>query len=211
MCTAKKLIPIIRFKLKITSFITLKLIQNIIMKKLISIGLFLCSLQLFAGLQLEAVSAFSLKKNASDSINLKNTSNPTVVIFISKDCPCSKGNLDYINQLSLEYKDIHFIGIHSKKNTPPEEVSAYLQDKKLNFDVYNDNDLKITDLFKALKTPHAFIVSTNGEIVYNGGITNSTFPKNAKEFFLKDALDDIQNHKLPTKPETKTLGCFIVR
>ncbi|RPJ66213.1 MAG: hypothetical protein EHM20_17550 [Alphaproteobacteria bacterium] len=181
------------------------------MKILLFLCILLSTSQLFANLSLDEITVFSLKKNANESVVLKNTAHPTVVIFISKDCPCSKGNLDYINQLSLEYKNMNFIGIHSKKNTLPEDVLAYLQDKKLNFEIYNDSDLKITDLFKALKTPHAFIVSTNGEVVYNGGVSNSTFPKNAKEFFLKDALTDIQNNKLPSKAETKTLGCFIVR
>lgn len=181
------------------------------MKTIVILFLYLCSLQVFANFSVENITSYSLKKNANESISLKNADVPTVVVFLSKDCPCSKGNLDYLNQLSLEFKNFRFIGIHSKKDSKSEEIAAYLQDKKLNFDVYNDSDLKVTDQFKALKTPHVFIVNTNGEIIYNGGITNTTFPQNAKEFFLKDALNDIQNNKTPAKPETKTLGCFIQR
>ena len=144
-------------------------------------------------------------------LNFQTNKDPTVVIFLSKDCPCSKGNLDYINQLSLKFKNIKFIGVHSKKYSTNEDVEQYLADKKLNFPIYNDPDLKIADQFKALKTPHAFIVATNGEIIYNGGITNTTFPDHAKTAFLKDALTDVQGQKLPSPAETKTLGCFIVR
>jgi hypothetical protein len=34
-----------------------------------------------------------------------------------------------------------FIGIHSKKQTTPDEVNLYLQDKNIRFDVFNDPDL----------------------------------------------------------------------
>ena len=181
------------------------------MKKIFSFCLLLCSLPLFAGINLDKISLFSLKKNAIETLALKDSATPTVVIFLSKDCPCSKGNLDYINQLAKEFKEFHFIGVHSKRNSTPSDIISYLQDKKLNFDIYNDSDLKIADQFKALKTPHAFIVSTKGDVIYAGGITNTTFPENAKEFFLKDALIEIKNNKIPTKTETRTLGCFIVR
>ncbi len=181
------------------------------MKTVILISSILCSLSAFAHFSLEKINAFSLKTNSNELISFKNTPRPTVVIFLSKDCPCSKGNLDYINQLSIEFKDIRFIGIHSKRNSTSEDITGYLQDKKLNFEIYNDSDLKIADNFKALKTPHAFIVNTEGAVVYNGGITNTTFPKNAKEFFLKNALLDIENHKQPAIAETRTLGCFIMR
>lgn len=181
------------------------------MKKLYIFCLLLCSVQAFANFSIEKINAYSLKKQDNEIIQLAKTNMPTVVIFLSKDCPCSQGNLDYLNQLSLEFKNIHFIGIHSKKKSTAKEINAYLQDKNLNFDIYNDHDLKIADQFKALKTPHAFIVSTEGVVIYNGGITNTTFSKNAKEFYLKDALLDVQNHKLPSKAETRTLGCFIER
>jgi peroxiredoxin len=180
------------------------------MKTFLFICLVLCSLQLSASVNIDHINAVSLSKKTTENLSLKGDK-ATVVIFLSKDCPCSKGNLDYINQLSQEFKNFRFIGIHSKLHSTVEDVQNYLQDKKLNFEVYNDNDLKIADQFKALKTPHAFIVSTNGDVVYNGGITNTTFPRNAKEFFLKDALTNIENHKLPAKAETRTLGCFILR
>lgn len=181
------------------------------MKNLSILCLLLGSIQAFADFSIDKINAYSLKTQSNELIQLAKTNMPTVVIFLSKDCPCSQGNLDYLNQLSLEFKEMRFIGIHSKKKSTTNEIKTYLQDKKLNFDIYNDFDLKIADQFKALKTPHAFIVSTEGMVIYNGGITNTTFAKNAKEFYLKDALLNVQNHKLPAKAETRTLGCFIER
>lgn len=144
-------------------------------------------------------------------INLIDSKNYHVVIFISKDCPCSKGNLDYLNKLSQKFNQFKFIAIHAKKDTSDNLIEEYLKDKKLNFDVINDNNLINTNHFSALKTPHAFIVSPTGEVIYNGGITNSTFPENAKKLYLEDNLNLISQNKEIEYKETKTLGCYIVR
>ncbi|MBP9679780.1 MAG: redoxin domain-containing protein [Bacteriovorax sp.] len=181
------------------------------MKYLFFFFLLLSTDFLWASPVIETIQAYSLTRKTTETLLLSKAQKPTVVVFLSKDCPCSKGNLDYINELAQQFTSFRFIGIHSKKQTTPDEVNLYLQDKNIRFDVFNDPDLTIADQFKALKTPHAFILSTTGEILYNGGVTNSTFPKNAKDFFLRDAIINIQNHKAPVKTETKALGCFIVR
>lgn len=160
---------------------------------------------------IEKITGFSLTKNSLLTLDLKDSQKPAVIMFLSKECPCSKGNLDYLNELTRQFPEYSFIGVHSKRGSKNEEISNYLQDKKVPFDVLNDADLKIADQFKALKTPHVFIVNTNGEIVYNGGVTNTTFPANAKEHYLKNALTEWQKQKSISNPETRTLGCFIVR
>lgn len=165
----------------------------------------------FSTVKIENITGFSLTKNTIQTVDIARTHKPFVVIFLSKDCPCSRANIDYINALSTEFKDFQFIGVHAKKNSKPDEVLAYLNDKKINFEVLNDSDLKIADQFHALKTPHAFIVSKDGEVIYNGGVTNTTNPENAKEHFLRTALNDVQNNRPPSKAETRTLGCFITR
>lgn len=154
--------------------------------------------------------SYSLEAKIISSLELKKDKIGNVLIFISKDCPCSKGNLNYINQLVLDYPDYNFVAIHAKKDISAREVQDYIQEKKLNFDIVNDSDLKIANVYNALKTPHAFILKGN-DIVYNGGITNTTMPEHAKEFFLKNALDSMKKNGKPDKTETKTLGCFISR
>ena len=145
------------------------------------------------------------------TIETKLKSKPTIFIFLSKDCPCSRGNLNYVQKLSQDYSEFQFVGVHSKRGTTLKEVKDYLADKDLKIEVLNDDELKIASLFNALKTPHAFIVDQKGDVLYNGGISNSTFPQNAKEFYLKNALEDLKNKRAIAKAETKTLGCFILR
>ena len=172
---------------------------------------FLISLNAFANISVDSFTGISIGTGKEEKIELSKSDKPSVLIFISKDCPCSKGNLSYINELSKNYPEFKFIGIHSKTGTSADEVKNYLSDKKVNFEVFADTSLSIASKFNALKTPHAFIVNQKGEVIYNGGVTNSTFPENAKDFFLKNALEDLKNHRPIAKNETKTLGCFIVR
>jgi uncharacterized membrane protein len=192
-----------------------KLMVKKAMKKIIllaSVFAYLFGPLAFANHHIPSIRVKELSMNGQESIlEFQNTKKASVVIFISKDCPCSKGNLSYINKLAEEFKDFNFIGIHSKKNASDKELMAYIADKNLSFKTYNDPDLKIADDFKALKTPHAFIVNTDGEVIYSGGVTSSTFPENAKSFYLKDALNEFLKTKKISNFETKTLGCYIAR
>jgi thioredoxin-related protein len=173
--------------------------------------LLLVSFNLQATLVIDKFTGLSVSSSLEENYDISKLTKPLVLIFISKDCPCSKGNLSYINELSKNYPDFKFVGIHSKKGSTLDQVKNYLSDKNVNFDVLVDSNLSITSKFGALKTPHAFIVNLSGAVVYNGGVSNSTFPVNAKEFFLKNALEDIKNQRPVAKNQAKTLGCFIVR
>lgn len=164
-----------------------------------------------ANAAIKNIVGLSISTNKEIIVSIEKINRPIVAIFISKDCPCSKGNLSYIDSLSREYSEFKFIGIHAKKGSTPEEIKIYLQDKNLSFEVIADNNLINTTNFKALKTPHAFILNTKGEIIYDGGITNSTFPQDAKVFYLKNALEDLKNNRPIVTSETKAMGCFIVR
>lgn len=165
----------------------------------------------FAGINVEKFTGVSLTTGNEETVEISKLDKALVLIFISKDCPCSKGNFSYINELSINYPEFKFIVVHSKKGTSVSEVRSYLSDKKVNFEVINDSNLSIASRLNALKTPHAFILNLKGDVIYNGGVTNSTFPENAKEFFLKNALEDLKNNRPIAKNETKTLGCFIAR
>jgi hypothetical protein len=181
------------------------------MKKLIYLFTLLFPALSFANIHIDSSTVYSIEHKKEETLNFKNADKDTVVIFLSKDCPCSKANIGHINDLAKSFPQFRFVGIHAKKGSKNEEIENYLSDKHLSIPVYNDADLKITAQFSALKTPHAFIVNKDGNVIYNGGIANTTNPDNAKELYLKDALLALNNHQLPPKAETRTLGCYIVR
>lgn len=179
-------------------------------KFIIAISFFL-SFNSFANIRIEKIAGIAISSGKEEVFETAKLDKELVVFFISKDCPCSKGNFDYLNELSRAYPEFKFLGVHSQKGIDEKEVKKYLSDKNIYFEILVDLDLAIAKKFNALKTPHVFILNLAGELIYSGGVTNSTFPKNAKDFYLKNALEDLKNHRKISKSETRTLGCFIVR
>jgi hypothetical protein len=74
-----------------------------------------------------------------------------------------------------------------------------------------DQDAKIADEFAALKTPHAFIVNGQGEIVYSGGVTNSANALSSTKEYLREALLSVSKGENPNPREVRSLGCVIAR
>lgn len=136
----------------------------------------------------------------------------SVIIFMNRMCPCTNHNIEYLNDLSKKYEQIHFQGVHAVKNTKDELVIEYKKSKNLNFNLINDNNLMLADELEANRTPQVFIINNQSKkILYVGGVTDRTNPISAENHFLKKALEEIEaTQNLP--PTThRSLGCAIVR
>ncbi|MGZ3690493.1 MAG: redoxin family protein [Pseudobdellovibrio sp.] len=134
-----------------------------------------------------------------------------VVVFLSAKCPCSDSHIKVLKKLSEKYKDVKFVGIHSNADENLTVSQKYFKNAGLNFEIIQDKDATLADQFQAFKTPHAFVLNTKGEILYQGGVTNSSHADAADKFFLADALEDIEQNKEVRTPEGRTLGCVIMR
>jgi hypothetical protein len=135
----------------------------------------------------------------------------TVVIFLSARCPCSDSHITELKNLFEKYKDFKFVGIHSNFDEDLEFSKKYFTTQALPFPVLQDEKAALADSFKALKTPHAYVLSPEGEIVFQGGVTNSANGKDAKVHYLADALEDLQQNRKIKTAAVRTLGCVILR
>ncbi len=161
---------------------------------------------------LESVSGKSLKSGRDIAIAAQTVvKKATVVVFLSAVCPCSNSHISVLNELAEKYKDFQFIGIHSNSDEPVSASESYFKAAALSFDVIQDTGAKLADQFRAFKTPHVFVVSPDGQIVYQGGVTNSSFAPNANRQFLAEALEDISHGVKVRTAEGRTLGCVIAR
>ena len=134
-----------------------------------------------------------------------------VLVFLSAKCPCSDSHINEMKALSKDYPDFAFGAIHSNVDEEISTSKTYFERVNLPFPVIQDQNLQLADRFHALKTPHAFVLKANGDILYQGGVSNShTFSK-ADRKFLREALDDIDHNRPVTTPEGRTLGCAISR
>jgi len=134
-----------------------------------------------------------------------------VFYFLSATCPCSKGTFEYLNELQKKYPNFQFMGFHSSKLVSSNVAQNYFSHFDINFPILLDKKLKYANKFEALKTPHVFVLGEKGEVLYHGGVTNSRFFKNAKKFYLENALQEIASGKVPSKQYARALGCYIQR
>lgn len=136
---------------------------------------------------------------------------PTVVVFLSSKCPCSLSHEKHLGELKEKFADVQFIGIHSNSNESVEDSAKHFKESPISFPVLQDQKSKWADEWKALKTPHAFLIDADGKIVYKGGVSSSPVFANATQFYLSDALTALKDHKPIPIAEGRTLGCFIER
>lgn len=134
-----------------------------------------------------------------------------VAYFLSSSCPCSQVHFDHLNKLQKKFKNFSFIGFHSSKSITKKAAIKYFSKFKINFPILLDRDLRYANIFKAVKTPHVFVLDMKGDLLYQGGATDSRNPKRAKHFYLKDALTQISSGENIKVKNSKTLGCYIQR
>ncbi len=135
-----------------------------------------------------------------------------VVVFLSAVCPCSNSHLVELKKLKSEFSDFDFVGIHSNTDEGKDLTSSYFKAANLPFPVIQDSGAKLADEFKALKTPHVFVVLKDGSTAYQGGVSSSRhFDDKADRKYLREALGDLSAGHKVTTPEGRTLGCVISR
>lgn len=148
--------------------------------------------------------------NVSVETTNKNTKG-TVVVFLSASCPCSDSHVAGLTTLAEKYKEFKFVGIHSNIDESLAMSKKYFAAQSMSFPVIQDDKAVFADAFKALKTPHAYILSPSGEILFQGGVTNSANGKDAKVHYLADALEDLRQDRKIKNTNARTLGCAIMR
>lgn len=132
-----------------------------------------------------------------------------VVIFLSALCPCSSSHIPELKDLAAKYSEYNFVAVHSNPEEKIINTQKYFIAAKLPFPVIQDDNTRIADNLGATKTPEVFIVLSNGDIVYRGGISDSNNFRTAKNKYLRKALSDLEQGKEVQVADGKFLGCSI--
>lgn len=164
-----------------------------------------------ASKQLASIDGTDVLNNKFVHLDTKSANKGTVVIFMSAKCPCSASHESLLKDMSAQFKDFNFIAVHSNSDENSEMTKEHFRAAALPFPVIQDSKSRIANELGALKTPHAFILNPAGEVIYQGGVTDSHVGPSAKKQFLKDALEDVQAGKPVRMKEGRALGCFIQR
>src|SRR5262249_36821744 len=140
-----------------------------------------------------------------------------VVVFLSFDCPVSRGYTANLAELAKTYgeRKVAFLGV-----CPGDEELAALakhaEEFALGFPVCRDDTLQAADACRARATPEAFVLDRDFVMRYRGRIDDTfsdRFKKNAKvtHHDLRDAIDAVLAGKEVAEAVTEPVGCPIHR
>lgn len=160
------------------------------------------------GLEIQGESLLSQEKL---QIKLSTQKKGAVLVFLSARCPCSNSHTAELKQLSQDYPEFQFVAVHSNTEESIEESKKYFSEQKFSFPIIEDHKQVLAEEYKALKTPHAFVVLSSGQLVYKGGVSSSRTFDQADRKYLREALEDLKNNRPVKVAEARTLGCAITR
>jgi len=141
----------------------------------------------------------------------------TLVVFTCNQCPWAKlweKRVAEIGNAALE-AGLGVVAINS--NDPAAnagdgfgEMKKRAKTLKLAFPYVVDATSDVARAFGATRTPEAFVFGPDGRLVYHGTVDDS--PKDVaaiKNFWLRDAVNEVAAGKPVTTTETKAFGCTI--
>jgi len=189
---------------------------------IISIFTFVLILKSFA--QNDTTSLDFLLKNVNGNLfSLKDYHHAKgfIIIFTCNHCPFAKLYPKRLNKLNKKYhhKGFPLIAISST------DTVLYAEDtydnmvikankEKFNFPYLYDSAQSVAKLYKAERTPQAFVLvkeNNNWVIKYNGAIDdNGAEPKKVKVDYVSDAVDALLKNQKVLITETKSIGCKIM-
>lgn len=146
-----------------------------------------------------------------------------VLEWINLDCPFVKkhygtGNMQKLQKQYTE-KGVAWLAVNSSAegkqgNYPPKKWNTMMKDKGAAATaVLLDPDGKVGKLYGAKTTPHMFVISPEGTLIYQGAMDdNPSFEpetvKGAKNY-VQAALDSAMAGKPVEIPSTQSYGCSV--
>ncbi len=183
------------------------------MKKLLLATLISCCFLMNAhAANLESVTGKSLLSPTENiTLDLKSGKKATVVVFMSAVCPCSGSHEGLLKKMAQDFSDFQFVAVHANIDEKLEDSQKHFKEAALGFPVIEDSRSVLANHFGALKTPHVYVLGPQGEMIYQGGVTDSHVGPTAKKQYLQEVLTDLQAGQVPRHKETRSLGCYIQR
>src|SRR5690606_15291927 len=140
-----------------------------------------------------------------------------IVVFLGTECPLAKLYGRRLAEIAAEYepRGVQFVGIDSNVQDTLQKIGQYVRVHKIDFPVLKDPAHEVADRFDATRTPEAFVLNGQGQILYRGRIDDEYGigfrRQNEVSHDLTNALDEILAGNAVTTPRTEPIGCLIGR
>ena len=162
---------------------------------------------------------FELNDTAGKAVSSENfrDAKALVVVFTGTECPINNAFMPRLAQLAKEYADkgVQFVAVNSNRQDTPERVAEHAKKNNLPFPVLKDAGNRVADLFRASRTPEAFVLDAERKVRYQGRIDDQfgigyTRPKPTRRD-LAEALEELLAGKAVSQPAVPVAGCLIAR
>lgn len=157
---------------------------------------------------------------SQQTINLEEMKmkNGTLIMFSCNTCPFVVKAQPRTAEMMKYAKNnnIGFVIINSNEAQrmdvdSRDKMATYANDHNYMY-YFVDEDSKVADQFGATKTPEVFLLNNKNEVVYTGAMDdNPSSPDEAKIFYLKDAMNALNDGKEIKTTTSKSVGCSIKR
>jgi peroxiredoxin len=153
---------------------------------------------------------YSLKK-------LRDQHRLVAVVFWGCDCPLVRLYTRTLHELSREFgpKGLAVVAINSNVQDSPTDITRFVEVEGASFPILKDLGQEIADAAGAKRTPEAFLLSSEGVILYRGRIDDQFgigYRQSApKESYLKQAINQYLGGQKITLSRTEPVGCLIGR
>jgi thiol-disulfide isomerase/thioredoxin len=140
-----------------------------------------------------------------------------VVVFSCNHCPYVQAYEERMIDFQKAYsaKGVRLVAINSneEKNYPEDSYDGMVKRaaaRKFNFAYLRDPDQQAANAFGATHTPQFFVFDRERRLRYSGKLDdNWKAPADAKEHYLRDAVDAILAGRPVKVAETLSIGCTI--
>ena len=166
--------------------------------------------------------SFTLKNIDGNNFSLTDFSGNkgVILIFTCNHCPFSIAYEDRIIELNKKYREQGFPVLAVNPNDPIaypadsyENMIERANEKGFDFPYLVDETQEIAKAYGAMKTPHVYILSRNGDeykVEYVGAIDdNSNEPDQVKTRYAENALEELLAGKPVSSNFTKAIGCGV--
>ena len=135
-----------------------------------------------------------------------------IVNFWSAECPHSERTDHHLlERLDRWNGEVVILSIAANRNESPQMVRETALARRTPLLLVDSGQL-VADLYKAVTTPHVFVIDREGILRYRGAVDDVTFRQpEARRFFLEEAVETLRHGHLPEIGETPAYGCTIVR
>ena len=162
---------------------------------------------------------FIMKSFDGKNISLSDYKGKIVVLeWLNPECPYLRYHYEKENtmiELAAKYKarNVIWLAVNSTKHLTAETDKEFADKHNLAYAILSDSSGVVGKAYGAKTTPHIFIIDTNGNIAYDGGIDNAPLgnPPEGEELinYVDKALTELIGGKAVSTTNTKPYGSSV--